>query len=104
MSEFLPPRPRLTLRQEQVLLVIGRHYAVHGDYPTQRELAAAVGTKSANAGPLIRPLIQKGYAARAGDSWRNLRLTAAGAVKLKELGVELSWPDSISSKDGESRG
>lgn len=93
MSEFLLPKPRLTERQEQVLLAIGRHYAAHGDYPTQRELAVAMGVKSTNAGPLIRPLVKKGYAARESGSWRNLRLTALGVSQLKELGVTLRATD-----------
>lgn len=78
---LLPP---LTERQLSVLSVIHRKVMEQQTYPTQREVAGALGFTQATTGQHIEALVKKGYLAKAaGEARRNMRLTSLAMERLK---------------------
>ena len=78
---LLPP---VTERQLQVLSIIHRKVLEHQSYPTQREVAGALGFTQATTGQHIGALVKKGYLAKAaGETRRNIRLTPLAVERLK---------------------
>jgi DNA-binding MarR family transcriptional regulator len=81
---LLPP---LTERQLQVLRLIERTALERQAYPTQREVAQALGFTQATTGQHIEALVKKGYLSKAtGEARRNIRLTTLAVERLKSQG------------------
>ena len=59
-------------------------------YPTQREIAAAMGLRTTTAATYLEPLEKKGVVARAGRGHRNVRITEQGVRVLGRMGVSTS--------------
>lgn len=86
MKSFIKiePLPQLTKRQDECLRYIAGFLMQHNYYPTQREIANAMGIRSNTAYAFTEPLKKKGYleiCRKIGR--RNLRLTDQ-AYKLLE--------------------
>ena len=78
---LLPP---LTARQLQVLSVIHRMVMEKQAYPTQREVAGALGFTQTTTGQHMDALVRKGYLAKAvGEARRNIRLTPLAVERLR---------------------
>jgi len=78
---LLPP---LTARQLQVLTVVHRMVIERQAYPTQRELAQALGFTQTTTGQHLGALVKKGYLSKAlGEPRRNVRLTPLAVERLK---------------------
>ena len=76
--------PQLTERQLQVLSVIHRVVVEKQNYPTQREIAAALGFTQTTTGQHVEALVKKGYLSKAvGEARRNIRLTPLAVERLK---------------------
>lgn len=76
--------PALTARQLQVLSVIHRMVIERQLYPTQRELAQALGFTQTTTGQHMGALVKKGYLSKAlGEARRNVRLTPLALERLK---------------------
>lgn len=76
--------PALTARQLQVLSVIHRMVMERQLYPTQREVAGALGFTQTTTGQHMEALVKKGYLSKAlGESRRNIRLTPLAVERLK---------------------
>jgi DNA-binding MarR family transcriptional regulator len=83
---LLQPKIQLTERQAQLLIFIWRYFLEHQRYPSHREITAALGSTSSNAGPWIDGLARKGVIAKV-DGRRNIRITDQGVTTLIDLGV-----------------
>jgi DNA-binding MarR family transcriptional regulator len=83
VDQLPEPLPMLTDKQARTLEYIFNFYIAHRDYPTHREIAAALKIKSSNAMPFVNPLIKKGYLERIDGPRRNIRLTSQALEKLK---------------------
>lgn len=87
---LLPP---LTERQLQVLGVIHRLVIERQAYPTQREVAGALGFTQPTTGQHIDALLRKGYLSKApGEFRRNIRLTSLAVERLKGQDVQAQLP------------
>jgi DNA-binding MarR family transcriptional regulator len=85
--------PLLTERQLQVLGVIHRLVIEKQIYPTQREVAGALGFTQATTGQHIDALLKKGYLSKAaGEFCRNIRLTSLAVERLKNQGQQAQLP------------
>lgn len=85
--------PAMTQRQMQVLEVIYRLALERQLYPTQREVAGALGFTQATTGQHIDALLKKGYLSKAaGEYRRNIRLTSLAVERLKNQGVQAPLP------------
>jgi DNA-binding MarR family transcriptional regulator len=81
--EALKALPPLTERQGQCLKHILEFFIEHRYYPTQREVAAAMGLQSSTVESYLEPLRRKGYLARkVKRQRRNIRLTSKARQKL----------------------
>jgi Mn-dependent DtxR family transcriptional regulator len=70
------PLPRLTKRQIECLRFIATYLMQHNDYPSQKEIAIAMGLRSNTAYTFTEPLQKKGYLNKTYEvGRRNLRLT-----------------------------
>jgi len=88
MESFLKidPLPKLTKRQAECLRYIAVFLMRHKDYPTQREIAVAMGIHSNSAYTFTEPLRKKGYLILTKNiGKRNIRLTEK-AYKILNLG------------------
>lgn len=86
MSAFakIAPLPKLTKRQHECLRYIAAYLMQHNDYPTQREIAIAMGIRSSTAYAFTEPLKKKGYLRLSKQfGKRNLRLTDSAHKLLK---------------------
>lgn len=86
---MLEPEPVLTDRQAECLRYLYRYFREHAYYPTQREIAEAMGLRTTTAAVYLDPLEKKGVVTRAGRSRRNVRITPQGVRMLRRLGVAL---------------
>lgn len=84
--KVLPP---VTEKQGKCLEFILNFFLENRYYPTQREVAHAMGVRSNTAEMYIQPLESKGYLAREPGRQRNIRLTQDGLERLKLLGVNV---------------
>ena len=78
--------PPLSPRQQQLLKFMWKYWADKGYWPTQREMCEALGLKSTNAGPYLRPLADKGYIQKAAER-RGWMISTMGVEKLERLGT-----------------
>ena len=85
---FLKILPPLTEKQGRCLEFILSYFAENRYYPTQREMAGAMGIKSNTAEMYLQPLEQKGYVRRKPRRQRNIRLTRDGLERLRLMGVK----------------
>jgi Mn-dependent DtxR family transcriptional regulator len=81
--------PPLTERQGKCLQLILDYFIENRYYPTQRELAVAMGIQSNTAAMYLQPLEQKGYLLRERNKQRNIRLTQAALERLRLMGVNV---------------
>jgi Mn-dependent DtxR family transcriptional regulator len=88
-SETLKVLPPVTEKQGKCLEFILSYFLANRFYPTQREVALAMGVKSNTAEMYIQPLESKGYLMREPGRQRNIRLTSDGLERLKLLGVNV---------------
>jgi Mn-dependent DtxR family transcriptional regulator len=79
--------PALTDNQAKCLLYIYNFYTEHKHFPTQREIARALGIRSNTAAMYTDPLIRKGYLVRVSERERNIRLTNDGLKRLRLMGA-----------------
>jgi DNA-binding MarR family transcriptional regulator len=79
--------PPLTEKQAKALEYVLDFFLKHRFYPTQREIANALGVRSTTADMYLKPLIAKGYLERVPRQRRNIRLTNDALLKLELLGV-----------------
>jgi Mn-dependent DtxR family transcriptional regulator len=80
------PLPKVTKRQTECLRYIAGFLMQHNDYPTQREIAVAMGIRSNTAYAFTEPLRKKGYiiiTTKIGK--RNIRLTDQAYEILNKL-------------------
>ena len=92
---ILEPVPHLTGRQLEVLRFIWQFYRESEDYPTHREIAAAIGAQSTNVAPWLNALVRKDVIVKKPQSGpRNIRLTAVGIEVLKRAG-EIAGDESL---------
>jgi len=73
---IIEPLPQLTKRQFECLRYIAAYLMQHNDYPSQKQIAQAMGICSNTAYAFTEPLLKKGYLKK--DTLmgrRNLRLT-----------------------------
>jgi DNA-binding MarR family transcriptional regulator len=85
--KVLPP---VTEKQGKCLEFILTYFLENRYYPTQRELARAMGVRSNTAGMYLEPLETKGYIMREPGRQRNIRLTQNALERLELLGVKVS--------------
>lgn len=81
--------PPVTEKQGKCLEFILNYFLENRFYPTQREVALAMGVKSNTAEMYIQPLESKGYLMRKPGRQRNIRLTPDALERLKLLGVNV---------------
>ena len=83
--------PALPKKQGECLLFILNYYAEHRHFPTHREIARAMGSRSTTAAMYIDPLVEKGYLRRAGKgkAARNIRVTVDGLERLRMMGADV---------------
>jgi len=68
-----------TERQLQIAEAMLRHHDAHGDWPTQREIADAMGIQSTNMSPYLTALLKKGVAEKIPDrKQRNIGISKEG--------------------------
>lgn len=68
-----------TDRQLQIAETMLRYFEAHGDWPTQREIADAMGIQSTNMSPYLSALVKKGVAEKiAGRQRRNIGISKEG--------------------------
>jgi DNA-binding MarR family transcriptional regulator len=84
--KVLPP---VTPKQGKCLEFILNFFIEKRYYPTQREVAAAMGIQSNTAEMYIQPLVQKGYLTRESGKQRNIRLTPEALERLEMMGVKV---------------
>lgn len=94
--DILKPLPPLTEKQGKCLEFILNFFAEHRYYPTQREMAEAMGIKSNTAEMYLKPLQEKGYIQRQPGKKgkgkgprRNIRLTNNALERLQKMGVDV---------------
>ena len=88
MDSFIKidPLPKLTKRQTECLRYIAGFLMQHNDYPSQREIADAMGIHSNTAYAFTEPLRKKGYLIITKNiGKRNIRLTEQ-AYKILNIG------------------
>jgi DNA-binding MarR family transcriptional regulator len=88
-GEALKVLPPVTDRQGKCLIYILNYLIENRYYPTQRELALAMGVRSNTAEMYVQPLVAKGYLVREPGKQRNIRLTQEALERLKLLGVNV---------------
>lgn len=86
---YLQVLPPLTEKQAECLKYVVNFFIERRYYPTQREVAAAMGLNSSTAESYLEPLERKGYLEREPRRRRNIRLTDAAVEKLELMGVEV---------------
>lgn len=84
--KILPP---VTPKQGKCLEFILNFFIENRYYPTQREVAAAMGIRSNTAEMYIQPLVQKGYLTRESGKQRNIRLMPEALERLEMIGVNV---------------
>jgi SOS-response transcriptional repressor LexA len=84
LFRILPP---VSKKQGKCLQFILSYFIENRYYPTQREVADAMGIKSSTVEHILQPLMQKGYLTREHKKQRNIRLTRDGIERLKLMGV-----------------
>jgi DNA-binding MarR family transcriptional regulator len=87
--ELLKVLPPVTEKQGKCLQFILSYFLENRFYPTQREVALAMGVRSNTAEMYIQPLESKGYLVREPGRQRNIRLTGDGLERLRLLGVNV---------------
>jgi DNA-binding MarR family transcriptional regulator len=90
--KVLPP---VTEKQAKCLEFILNYFLEYRYYPTQREVAKAMGIQSTTAEMYLQPLEEKGYLNRERNKkskrgkQRNIRLTQNGLERLELLGINV---------------
>lgn len=74
MQNPVPP----TQRQLELLGFMADYHADHGKWPSQREIAKAMGVNSSNMSGYIRQLIGKSLVRKTTAKHRNAELTSTG--------------------------
>lgn len=82
-----PPTERQLVVAETML----RHHDAHGEWPTQREVAVAMGLNTTNMSPYYGALIKKGLAEKLPERGRrNVALTDKGETLIRQ-----GWQPSL---------
>jgi DNA-binding MarR family transcriptional regulator len=84
--KVLPP---VTSKQGKCLEFILKFFVENRYYPTQREVATAMGIQSNTAEMYIQPLVAKGYLTREPGKQRNIRLQPEALERLELMGVNV---------------
>jgi len=87
VPEVLKPVEPLTDRQFECLKFIYGYFITRRFYPTQREIAEALGVRSNTAAFFTGPIEKKGYLHVEPGRRRNIRLTPLAIKLLTEKGV-----------------
>ena len=83
MQNAVPP----TKRQLELLGFMAGFHSAYGKWPSQREIAKAMGVNTSNMTGYIRPLIGKSLVRKTAAKHRNAQLTSTGwnVIKTTEL-------------------
>lgn len=79
-----------TERQLEIAEMMLKYHDAHDDWPTQREIANAVGIQSTNMSQYLTALIKKGIAHKLDRGRRNVALTDTGEALIRE-----GWQPSL---------
>jgi Mn-dependent DtxR family transcriptional regulator len=84
--------PAISEKQGGCLQFVLVYFQENRHYPTQREIAAALGVNSGTVEYLLQQLVEKGYLNREQKKRRNIRLTGDGLERLKIMSAKKDNP------------